>query len=57
MEGDDGDTVIVAIVGVLIVVESLAEAEPVMPPPDTLTWFTCGDVAFAATFTVTVIVG
>ena len=25
------------------------------PPPDTLTAFTCGEVAFAATFTVTVI--
>jgi hypothetical protein len=57
MEGDDGDTVIVAIVGVLIVVESMAEAEPVMPPPDTLTWFTCGEVAVADTFTVTVSAG
>jgi hypothetical protein len=27
------------------------------PPPDTLTLFTCGEVAFSATFTVTVIAG
>jgi len=27
------------------------------PPPDTLTWFTCGEVALAATLTVTVIAG
>jgi hypothetical protein len=27
------------------------------PPPDTLTAFTCGEVAFPATFTVTVIAG
>jgi hypothetical protein len=30
---------------------------PAEPPPDTLTAFTCGDVAFAATFTVTRIAG
>jgi hypothetical protein len=24
------------------------------PPPDTLAWFTCGEVALAVTFTVTV---
>jgi hypothetical protein len=41
----------------LIVVESLAEAELDIPPPDTLTWFTCGEVALAATFTVTVTAG
>jgi len=40
----------------MIVVESaaLAVAEP---PPDTLTEFTCGEVALVATFTVTVIAG
>jgi hypothetical protein len=27
------------------------------PPPDTITALTCGEVAFAATFTVTVIGG
>ena len=37
----------------MIVVESLALAVA-EPPPETLTWFTWGDVAFAATFTVTV---
>jgi hypothetical protein len=40
----------------LIVVESvpLAVADP---PPDTLTWFTCGEAALAPTLTVTVIAG
>ena len=41
---------------VCIVVESLALAG-VEPPPETLTWFTCGELAFEATFTVTVIAG
>ena len=27
------------------------------PPPDTLTWFTCGEVAPVPTFTVMVIAG
>jgi len=27
------------------------------PPPETVTWFTCGEVAFASTFTVTVMAG
>jgi len=52
-----GDTDNEAVGGMLITVESLADAEPVIPPPDTLTWFTCGEVALAATFTVTVIPG
>lgn len=43
--------------GMLIVVESLADTEAVMPPPPALTLFTCGDVALAATFTVTVKAG
>jgi hypothetical protein len=44
------------VTGVLIIVESvmLAVAEP---PPETLTEFTCGDVAFPATLTVTAIAG
>ena len=33
---------------------AFADAEP---PPDTLTEFTCGEAAFAATFTVTAIAG
>jgi hypothetical protein len=39
-----------------MIVESvpLAVAEP---PPETLTWFTWGELAFEATFTVTVIIG
>jgi hypothetical protein len=41
---------------VMIVVESLAFAFT-EPPPETVTVFTCGEAAFAATFTVTVIVG
>jgi hypothetical protein len=40
----------------MITVESLAFAV-VEPPPDTLTLFTCGDVAPAFTFTVTAIAG
>jgi hypothetical protein len=40
----------------MITVESLAFAVA-EPPPDTLTLFTCGDVALAPTFTVTVIAG
>jgi len=40
----------------MIVVESVAVALA-DPPPDTVTEFTCGDVALAATFTVTVIAG
>src|SRR5258708_19135687 len=42
--------------GVTIVVgsEKFAVADP---PPDTLTWFTCGDVAVCSTFTLTVITG
>jgi hypothetical protein len=36
------------------VVLSVALAAP-DPPPDTLTAFTCGEAALAATFTVTVI--
>jgi hypothetical protein len=39
-----------------IVVESVALAAA-DPPPDTLAWFTCGDAAFDATFTVTVMAG
>jgi hypothetical protein len=39
-----------------IVVESVAVAVA-DPPPDTLTPFTCGEAALAATFTVTVIGG
>ena len=42
--------------GYKIVVESLALAVA-DPPPNTLTWFTCGKLALAATFTVTVIAG
>jgi hypothetical protein len=42
--------------GVVMVVESLAFAVD-EPPPETLTWFTCGELAFDATFTVTVIAG
>jgi hypothetical protein len=38
------------------VVESVAVALP-DPPPDTLTELICGDAAFTATFTVTVIAG
>jgi hypothetical protein len=56
-EGDEGETEIVATVGTLMVVESLAEAEPVIPPPDTFAWFTCGEVAVVETFTVTVSAG
>ena len=41
----------------LMAVESVVETGEVIPPPDTLTWFTCGEVALAATFTLTVIVG
>jgi hypothetical protein len=37
-------------------VESLAFAVA-DPAPAALTWFTCGDVALAATFTVAVIAG
>jgi hypothetical protein len=40
----------------MIVVESLPFAVA-DPPPDTLTEFTCGEVAFAATLTVTAIAG
>ena len=40
----------------MIVVESAAFALP-DPPPDTLTAFNCGEVALAATFTVTVMAG
>jgi hypothetical protein len=39
-----------------MIVESLAFAAA-DPPPDTLTWFTCGEVALAPTLTVTVIAG
>jgi len=39
-----------------MIVESL-EVAVADVPPDTITWFTCGEVAFAATFTVTVIAG
>jgi hypothetical protein len=39
--------------GGIIVVESVAAALP-DSPPDTLTWFTCGELALDATFTVTV---
>jgi hypothetical protein len=38
------------------VVESLP-LDAADPPPDTLTAFTCGEAAFAATFTVTPIAG
>jgi hypothetical protein len=41
---------------VCIVVESLALAGA-EPPPATLTWFTCGELAFDVTFTVTVMAG
>jgi len=37
--------------------EKLRALLPADPPPDTLTVFTCGDVAFAPTFTVTVMGG
>jgi len=40
----------------LIVVESLALAVD-DPPPETLTWFTCGETAVADTFTTTVMGG
>jgi hypothetical protein len=40
----------------VMIVGSLAFAV-VDPPPDTLTWFTSGEVALAATLTVTVIAG
>src|SRR5260370_1204854 len=40
----------------IIVVESVATAFP-EPPPDTLTWLTCGELALEATFTFTVIAG
>ena len=40
-------------VDVAMIVESDADADA-EPPPDTLAWLTWGDVAFAATFTVTV---
>jgi hypothetical protein len=40
----------------MITVESFAFAGA-EPPPETLTWFTCGELAFDATFTVTVIAG
>ena len=40
----------------MMVVESVALAVA-DPPPDTPTLFTCGEVALAATFTVTVIAG
>ena len=40
----------------LMVVESVVEALA-DPPPETVTEFTCGDVAVADTFTVTVIAG
>src|SRR5215472_1000320 len=43
--------------GMLMVAESLPEIAEAIPPPDTLTWFVCGDDAFAATFTATVIPG
>ncbi len=40
----------------VMVVGSLALAFP-EPPPDTLTWFICGELALETTFTVTVIGG
>jgi hypothetical protein len=40
----------------VIVVESLP-LDAADPPPDTLTEFTCGEVALAATVTVTPIAG
>jgi hypothetical protein len=40
----------------LMTVESVALALA-DPPPDTVTWFTCGEVAAAFTFTVTAIAG
>jgi len=43
-------------IGITIVVGSLAVAVA-EPPPETLTWFTCGEVALEATFTVTVMAG
>ena len=45
-----------ATTGMLIIVESVAFALT-EPPPDTLTAFTCGEAALAATFTDTVIGG
>jgi hypothetical protein len=42
--------------GTRIVVESVADALA-EPPPDTLTEFTCGELALAPTFTVTVMAG
>ena len=39
-----------------ITVESVAVAVA-DPPPETITWFACGDVAPGATLTVTVIAG
>jgi len=50
IERDGGGTVTFTIVESLV----LAVADP---PPDTFTWFTCGEVALAATLTVTVITG
>ena len=44
------------VVGPVIVVESMPFAVA-DPPPDTLTEFTCGELALAPTFTVTVIAG
>ena len=40
----------------VIVVESLALAVA-DPPPDTLAWLTCGEEAYSATLTVTVMGG
>jgi hypothetical protein len=40
--------------GATIMVESLPFADA-DPPPDTLTAFNCGEIALAATFTLTVI--
>jgi len=50
IERDEGGT------KTFTIVESLALAVA-DPPPDTLTWLTCGEVAFAVTLIVTVIAG
>jgi hypothetical protein len=49
------DTVVGPVGTTIVVLSALLAA--VDPPPDTLTVFTCGEVAFAATLTVAVIAG
>ena len=52
-----GVIVSVTLALVVITVESDAAGGATDPPPDTLAIFTCGEVALAETFTVTVITG